>query len=157
VAPFQVGDKVIGNDKASLYTLTRPGTTWYVLEVRGPGCITVGYRPSDIPQTGYQVDPTCFDFLSRGIENGAESPETTKLNKEHEEVYLSDEVKYIKLSADEKVLHEAGMISLDGKVTSEGWELLKQEVLNANKAAMVKLATEINANRKARKAAATTD
>ena len=56
---FKVGNKIIGNEKAKKYAVTKPGTVWYV------GSITFGNLNIG-PQLGmenYLVDPEYFDLL----------------------------------------------------------------------------------------------
>lgn len=51
------------------------------------------------------------------------------------------------LSDDDRLLYDEGLISIDGKPTSDGWEILKGIVLNEKKSALVQLVKEIKAKK----------
>lgn len=61
---FQIGDKVIGNDKAVKYNITCPGWVGIVTHVE-PTYIVV--RELNSVGSGYDVDIDCFDLLERPI------------------------------------------------------------------------------------------
>lgn len=58
---FQIGDKVIGNQKANKYGITRKGWTGTVVGVSGE---TIGVESTDC-FSRFMVDSDCFDLVSR--------------------------------------------------------------------------------------------
>jgi hypothetical protein len=57
------------------------------------------------------------------------------------------DVKVHNLSADDRLLYEAGLISIDKIPTTDGWEILKGIVLEKNKLALVELVKKVNASK----------
>lgn len=56
----------------------------------------------------------------------------------HEDVQIS------KLNADDRLLYDSGLMFLDGSLTDEGWELMKDMVLEEKKAGLVALVKSVN-------------
>lgn len=50
----------------------------------------------------------------------------------------TDDLEYVKLAADDRLLFDNGLIYLNGSPTESGWQMMKQAVFDANKADLVK-------------------
>ena len=57
---FKVGDRVMGNEKARGYGITKTGWVGYVTEIKDDGCISVSETMKY--KYGYIVDPDAFDL-----------------------------------------------------------------------------------------------
>ncbi len=58
-----------------------------------------------------------------------------------------NDVKVHKMSKDDRLLYDAGIIDIDGKPTTSGWEILKGIVLTDYKEKLIALVKEINAEK----------
>lgn len=71
---FQIGDKVIGNQKANSYTITRMGWTGTVVGVSDKNIVVESADGSG----RYMVDPNCFDLVDR--KTPKKTPKTPKMD-----------------------------------------------------------------------------
>lgn len=55
------------------------------------------------------------------------------------------DVQVAKLSADDRLLYDEGLINVDGTPTTAGWDLLKMVVFDANKDGVVALVKTVKA------------
>jgi len=71
---FKVGDKVIGNAKADIYCITKPGTVW-IIEDLWPDTKHIQIRSTENYHERYAVLRQCFDLYNdeSETESAAES------------------------------------------------------------------------------------
>lgn len=77
---FKVGDKIIGNEKANKYSVTKEGTVWTVDRVCDNGIYVSGTCYSDLWCSDYE---DCFDLYKKGVKQ--------------KEIYIADKIEIEKI------------------------------------------------------------